>query len=70
MAPKGTPNAITQKLSQEMSKALGTPEINKRLSDLGYRVQPTDQAGMKKIMNDEFQKWGSLIKEVGIKPAE
>jgi tripartite-type tricarboxylate transporter receptor subunit TctC len=70
MAPKGTPNAITQKLSQEMSKALGTPEINKRLSDLGYRVQPTDQAGMKKIMDDEYQKWGALIKEVGIKPAE
>ena len=70
MAPKGTPGAMTQTLSNEMKKALGSTEINKRLSDLGYRVQPTDPAGMKKIMDDEFQKWGALIQSVGIKPAE
>ena len=61
---------MTQTLSNEMKKALGSTEINKRLSDLGYRVQPTDPAGMKKIMDDEYQKWGALIQSVGIKPAE
>ena len=70
MAPKGTPVDVTQKLSQEMSKALSSPEINKRLSDLGYRVQPTDSEGMKKIMDDEYSKWGALINAVGIKPNE
>ncbi len=70
MAPKGTPVAVTQKISQEMSKALSTPDIKRRLSDLGYRVQPTDPAGMKKIMDDEYQKWGALIKAVGIQPTE
>ena len=70
MAPKGTAAPVTQKLYQEMSKALNSPEINKRLSDLGYRVQPTNPEGMKKIMDEEYRKWGALIKEVGIKPNE
>jgi len=70
MAPKGTAASVTQRLSQEMSKALNSPEINKRLSDLGYRVQPADSEGMKKIMTDEYTKWGTLINAVGIKPNE
>jgi tripartite-type tricarboxylate transporter receptor subunit TctC len=70
MAPKGTPVPVTEKLSQEMTKALSSPEINKQLSDLGYRVQPTDAEGMKKIMDVEYSKWGTLIHAVGIKPNE
>ena len=70
MAPKDTPVAVTLRLSQEMSRALSMPEINKRLADLGYRVQPTDPAGMKRIMDDEYRKWGALIQLVGIQPAE
>ena len=38
MAPAGTPGAIIEKIHQDSVKALATPEVRKKLSDIGMEV--------------------------------
>jgi tripartite-type tricarboxylate transporter receptor subunit TctC len=66
MAPAGTPDAITNALSEDMKKAVLSPTLNKRLTDLGYRTQPSTPSQMLEIMKREYDQWGKLISTVGI----
>lgn len=68
MAPKGTPTQITEKLSEEMRAIVNSADVKARLAGMGYRVNPTTPAEMHQILMSEYDKWGALIKTVGIKP--
>lgn len=68
MAPARTPAAITGKLSDELRAIVNLPDIRERLTNLGYQVKPTTPAEMTKLMADEYEKWGQVIKTAGIKP--
>jgi tripartite-type tricarboxylate transporter receptor subunit TctC len=68
MAPAKTPREITEKLSEEMRAIVNTADVRERLTEMGYRVQPTTPDEMTQILNSEYEKWGALIKAVNIKP--
>ena len=66
--PKRTPVEIIDKLNREINAALTDPKIKARLADLGGTAlggAPTDFA---KLIADETEKWGKVIKFAGIKP--
>ena len=44
------------------------PDVRERLEGMGYKVRPTAPAEMRTIMRREYEKWGELIRSVGIKP--
>lgn len=61
--PKGTPEAIVQRLSAEMNKAITTPEVKARLEDFGLEVAPGDAASLARFVQQETVAWHALIKE-------
>jgi tripartite-type tricarboxylate transporter receptor subunit TctC len=69
MAPAGTPPAIIEKIHQASVKALATPEIRKRLSDIGMEVIGNSQAEFAAALAAETPQWAKVIKDAGIAPS-
>jgi tripartite-type tricarboxylate transporter receptor subunit TctC len=66
-APKATPAEIVEKLNKEVNAALADPTIKARLADLGATVLPGTPADFGKLIADETEKWGKVVKFTGIK---
>ncbi|MBD2746373.1 tripartite tricarboxylate transporter substrate binding protein [Microvirga sp. BT688] len=66
-APKGTPADITNKLNQEVRKALETPELQKRFADLGGEIQPMSPDELMAYIRAEHEKWAKVVKASGAK---
>jgi tripartite-type tricarboxylate transporter receptor subunit TctC len=67
-APRDTPAAIIDKLNNEINGVLADPIIKARLFALGAEPMPMTSAAFGKLMSDETDKWGKVIKFAGIKP--
>ena len=67
-APKGTPMEIIDKLNREINAALADPKIEARLADLGGTPLAGSPADYAKLIADETEKWGKVIRFAGIKP--
>jgi tripartite-type tricarboxylate transporter receptor subunit TctC len=66
-APKATPAAIVQKLNKEINAGLVDPTIKARLSDLGSPALAGSPADFGKLIADETEKWGKVVKFANIK---
>ena len=66
-APKDTPAEIVDKLNKEINAALADPKIKARLADLGGTVLPGSPADFGKLIADETEKWGKVIRAANIK---
>jgi len=66
--PKATPVEIIDKLNREINAALADPKIKARLAVLGGTVLPGSPADFGKLIAEETEKWGKVIKFAGIKP--
>jgi tripartite-type tricarboxylate transporter receptor subunit TctC len=66
-APKATPAEIVDKLNKEINAALADPNMKARLADLGGTVLAGSPADFGKFIADETEKWGKVVKFVGIK---
>jgi tripartite-type tricarboxylate transporter receptor subunit TctC len=67
-APRNTPMAIIEKLNKEINAALGDPKIKARLADLGSTALPGSPADFGKLIADETEKWGQVVRAANIKP--
>ena len=67
-APKKTPAEIIDKLNREINAALADPRIKARLADLGGTALAGSPADFTKLIAEETEKWGKVIKFAGIKP--
>ena len=66
-APKNTPAEIIEKLNKEINAGLADPNVKARLVDLGGTVLTGSPADFAKLIADETEKWGKVIKFAGIK---
>ena len=66
-APKATPAEIVDKLNKEVNAALDDPKMKARLADLGGVALQGSPADFGKLIADETEKWGKVIKFAGIK---
>jgi tripartite-type tricarboxylate transporter receptor subunit TctC len=66
--PKRTTVEIIDKLNREINAALADPKIKARLADLGGTALPGSPADFTKLIAEETEKWGRVIKFAGIKP--
>lgn len=66
VATPGTPAPVAQKLSQAVSEIVKMPDVQKRLSDAGDESFDMTPAQMAAFLHEENQRWGNLIKTVGI----
>jgi tripartite-type tricarboxylate transporter receptor subunit TctC len=67
-APRNTPAEIVDKLNKEVNAALADPKMRARLADLGGTPLPGSSVDFGKLIADETEKWGKVIKSAGIKP--
>jgi tripartite-type tricarboxylate transporter receptor subunit TctC len=66
-APKSTPAEIIDKLNQETNAALADPKIKARIAESGGNALAGSPADFGKLIADETEKWGKVIKSAGIK---
>jgi tripartite-type tricarboxylate transporter receptor subunit TctC len=66
-APKGTPVEIIDKLNKEINAALGDPKMKARLADLGGTPLLGSPADFGKLIADETERWGKVIRALNIK---
>jgi tripartite-type tricarboxylate transporter receptor subunit TctC len=66
-APKGTPAAIIDKLNREINAGLADPKIKERLVDLGGTLLAGSPADFSKLIADDTEKWGKVIRAANIK---
>jgi tripartite-type tricarboxylate transporter receptor subunit TctC len=67
-APKNTPSEIIDKLNKEINAGLADPKIKARLVDLGGMVLSGSPADFVKLIADDTEKWGKVVKLSGAKP--
>jgi tripartite-type tricarboxylate transporter receptor subunit TctC len=66
-APRGTPSAAVDRLSRAINAGLADPRMRARFAELGGVVLPGSPADFGKIIVDESEKWGKVIRTANIK---
>ncbi len=66
-APKATPAEIVDKLNKEINAALADPKMKARLADLGGTPLLGSPADFGKLIAEETEKWGKVVKFSGAK---
>ncbi len=64
-APAGTPPAIVDRLYTEIARILKTPEMQKRLNDLGLNVSGMPPQELAALVKAEVPRLGKIVKETG-----
>jgi len=67
-APRGTPPEVIDKLNKTVNQILADPAVKKRFADMGATLISTTPADFGKLMADETEKWGKVVKFSGAKP--
>ena len=66
-APKNTPPQIIDKLNKEINADLANPKPKAQLASLGGTALPGSPADFGKLIADETEKWGKVIRAANIK---
>jgi tripartite-type tricarboxylate transporter receptor subunit TctC len=66
-APAGTAAAIVERLNKELNAAFADPRMKTRIAELGGTPLPGSPADFRKLITDETEKWGKVVKFAGIK---
>jgi len=64
-APAGTPKPIIDRLYTEIDKILKTPDVAKRLGDLGLDISAMPPAELGKLVASDVPRLGKVVKESG-----
>jgi tripartite-type tricarboxylate transporter receptor subunit TctC len=65
VARAGTPAATVRRLNEELIKALNSPDVAKRFTDLGFDLVPSSPEQFAAFMKDEIARWGVVVKASG-----
>ena len=67
-APAKTPREIVAKLNDATVKALRSPEVRERMSQIGFDVVAGTPDEFGRFMKQEIDRWTEVVKRGGIKP--
>ena len=67
-APKNTPLEIIDKLNKEINASLADPKMRARIAETGGTVLAGSAAEFEKLIAEETDKWGKVIRAANIKP--
>ena len=68
--PKGTPSAIVQKISADVSKILADPVMQKNIIDKGMVPDPRGSGPWSEFAFAEMKKWKAAAQQANIKATE
>jgi tripartite-type tricarboxylate transporter receptor subunit TctC len=66
-APRNTPAEIVDRLNKEVNAGLADPKMKERLATIGNSAFPGSPTQFAKLITDETEKWGKVIRFAGIK---
>jgi tripartite-type tricarboxylate transporter receptor subunit TctC len=66
-APKATPAEIVEKLNREINAVLADPKAKARIAELGGEVFVGSPAAYGRVLADEADKWGGVVRAANIK---
>ena len=67
-APKSTPAGFIDTLNREINAGLADAKLKGRFADLAGTALPGSPADFGKLIADETEKWGKVIRIANIKP--
>jgi len=67
LVPAATPKEIIMRLNVDTGKVLAMPDVNARLTGLGYEVAGTTPEQLSAYMRSEIQKWGKVVKATNVR---
>ncbi|QTX21417.1 tripartite tricarboxylate transporter substrate-binding protein [Comamonas aquatica] len=67
LAPKGTPDAVVQRINQAVQKVLAKPEVQQRLERVGVEAGTLPSAQFQKLLDADFVSAGQIVKAAGTK---
>jgi tripartite-type tricarboxylate transporter receptor subunit TctC len=66
-APAATPKDVVARLHQEMNRIMAAPQMRERASDIGLLpIEPPPVERTEAYLASEREKWGSLVKKLGL----
>src|SRR3954454_13530622 len=66
--PPGMPKDIVARLNGEIGRALYLPEVKKRMDDIAVEVASSTPEELAARMRTDAEKWGGIIRSIGITP--
>jgi tripartite-type tricarboxylate transporter receptor subunit TctC len=70
-APAATPKPIVDRLHAEMTKIMKDPEMQKKATTIGLLpIDPPSIADTEKYLVSEREKWGSLVRKLGLEGSQ
>jgi tripartite-type tricarboxylate transporter receptor subunit TctC len=67
-APKNTPVAVIDKLNREINAALNDPAMQAKFAEIGGDPLAGSPAEFGRLIAEETEKWGTVVKFTGLKP--
>jgi len=67
LGPAGMPKEVVNKLNAEIVKVMNSPDTKKALYDAGVEPTPSSPEAMSSYMAQEMERWGKVVKDIGIK---
>jgi hypothetical protein len=64
----GTPAEVIDKINKEINAGLADPKLKERLADLGGITIAGSPGDFGKLIANETEKWGKVIRAANIKP--
>ena len=68
-APRNVPADLVAKLNAEVNAGLADPAIKAKLAELGGHALTGSPAEFARLIADDTEKWGKVIRTANIKPA-
>lgn len=66
-APTGTPKDVVAKLNTHANQALGKPDVQARMGDLGAEAVGGTAERLASHVNTEVARWNKVVKEAGVR---
>lgn len=66
LAPAKTPPATVKRLSDAIASALNSPDVRKKLLDIGSTPSPNSPGEMAKLIQSEQKRWGEVVSKYKI----
>src|SRR5262245_46974563 len=67
VAPRNTLAEVVERLNKEINAGLADPKTRTRIDDLGGGIFTTSPAEFGKLIADEIEKWGKVVRAANIK---
>ena len=65
-APAKTPSAVIERLHQEAAKAIASPEVQKRFTDVGVEGRSSTPAALREFFISESRRWTQVVEAAKI----